>query len=129
MIVCTSGYFNPVHVGHLRLFKEASKLGKLTVIVDNDEQVKLKGGEFMNQDERMEILKAIKYVDKVVLSIDKDRTIKETLALVNPDIFVKGGDSTKENVPELEVCEKLGIKVIFGVGGDKIQSSSWLKNK
>jgi cytidyltransferase-like protein len=127
--ICTSGYYNPLHIGHLKLLKEASKLGdKLIVIVNNDEQVKLKGGKFMPEDERVEIVKAIKYVDKVVLSIDKDRTVCKTLELIDPDIFAKGGDSTNDNVPELEVCKKKGIKIVFNVGGDKIQSSSWLKN-
>jgi len=124
-IVCTSGYFNPLHIGHLNLLKEAKALGDyLVVIVDNDEQVKLKGGKpFMNQEERMEIVKAIRYVDKVVLSIDKDRTITQTLKSISPDIFAKGGDSTPENTPEKD----LGIEVVYGVGGDKVQSSSWLK--
>ena len=124
-IVCTSGYFNPVHIGHINLFREAKKYGDyLVVIVNNDEQVKLKGSKpFMDENERAEIIKAIKYVDKVILATDKDRTIKETLTRLAPDVFVKGGDSTEENTPELE----LGIKVVFGVGGGKIQSSSWLK--
>lgn len=128
-IVCTSGYFNPLHAGHLKLLKEARKYGDyLVVIVDNDAQVKLKGSKvFMNEDERVEIVKAIKYVDKVVLSVDTDRTIQTTLFRLNPDVFVKGGDSTPENTPELELCKELGIKVVFGVGGNKIQSSSWLK--
>lgn len=129
-IVCTSGYYNPFHIGHLSLFKEAIKYGDyLVVIVDNDEQVKLKGAvPFMNENERVEIIKSIKYVHKVILSIDKDRTITETLKRINPAVFIKGGDSTQENTPELELCKQLGIKVVFGVGGDKIQSSSWLKN-
>lgn len=124
-IVCTSGYFNPLHIGHLELFKEAKTLGDyLVVIVNNDEQVKLKGSKtFMDEDERVEIIKAIRYVDKVVLSIDKDKTIRETLKKISPDIFAKGGDSTSENTPEID----LGIKVVFNVGGDKIQSSSNLK--
>lgn len=129
-IVCTSGYFNPFHIGHLNLFKEAIKYGDyLVVIVDNDEQVKLKGSvPFMNEKERIEIIKSIKYVHKVILSIDKDKSIKETLKKIHPAVFLKGGDSTPENTPELELCQQLGIKVVFGVGGDKIQSSSWLKN-
>jgi cytidyltransferase-like protein len=129
-VVCTSGYYNPVHIGHIRLFKEAQKGGNfVVVIVNNDEQVKLKGSKpFMNEKERMEVISSIKYVDKVILSIDKDRTIRETLKRINPDIFMKGGDSTPENTPELELCKELGIKVEFGVGGGKIQSSSWLKD-
>jgi cytidyltransferase-like protein len=124
-IICTSGYFNPLHIGHLKLLEESKKLGDyLVVIVNNDEQVKLKGSKvFMNQEERMEIVKAIRYVDKVILSIDTDRTVMKTLSRLNPDLFVKGGDSTEDNVPEKE----LGIKVLLGVGGGKIQSSSWLK--
>lgn len=118
-------------MGHINLFKEAIKYGDyLVVIVNNDEQVKLKGGEpFMDQSERMEIIKSIKYVDKVILSIDINRTIEKTLERINPAVFIKGGDSTEENTPELDLCKQLGIKVVFGVGGKKIQSSSWLKNK
>lgn len=125
-VVCTSGYFNPIHIGHLNLLKEAKKHGDyLVVIVNNDEQVKLKGSKpFMNEKERMEIIKAIKYVDKVVLSIDKDRTVMKTLERLNPDVFVKGGDSTEDNVPE----KALGIEIVLGVGGGKVQSSSWLKD-
>lgn len=125
-IVATSGYFNPLHIGHLNLIKEAKALGDyLVVIVNNNEQVKLKGSKiFQDEKERVEIVKALKYVDKVILSIDKDRTIRETLKTINPDIFAKGGDSTPENTPEKD----LGIKVVYNVGGSKIQSSSWLKN-
>lgn len=128
-IVCTSGYFNPLHIGHLRLLEEAKALGDyLVVIVNNDEQVRLKGSkEFQDEQERMEIVKAIRFVDKVVLSIDKDRTITETLKSIRPTIFAKGGDSTLDNTPELEVCKEMGTKVIFNIGGSKIQSSSWLK--
>lgn len=123
--VCTSGFFNPVHVGHIKLMEEAKKLGDyLVVIVNNDEQVKLKGSKvFMNEQERCAIIRALRCVDEVVLSIDKDRTVIETLKMIKPDIFAKGGDSTDTNVPEKDVCGKL----ILGVGGDKIQSSSWLK--
>jgi len=126
--VCTSGYMNPLHVGHLELFKQAKALGDyLIVIVNNDEQVKLKGSvPFMNQIERCEIVDAIRYVDEVVLSIDHDRTICKTLAMVQPDVFAKGGDSTPDNVPEKEVCDVHNIKLAFGIGGGKIQSSSTL---
>lgn len=123
--VVTSGYFNPIHIGHIKLLKEAKKLGdKLIVIVNNDEQVKLKGSTpFMNELERAEIVANIKCVDGVVVSIDNDRTVSKTLKLLKPDIFAKGGDSTPDNTPERD----LGINIIYGVGGNKIQSSSWLK--
>lgn len=128
IIVVTSGYYNPLHVGHLKLLEEASKLGgRLIVIVNNDEQVKLKGSKvFMNEKERCAILRAIKYVDEVILSVDSDRTVRKTLEMIKPDIFAKGGDSTDENVPEQEVCDKHHIKIVLDVGGGKIQSSSWL---
>jgi D-beta-D-heptose 7-phosphate kinase/D-beta-D-heptose 1-phosphate adenosyltransferase len=127
--VCTSGYYNPFHKGHLKLLEEASKLGDwLVVIVNNDEQVKLKGSKvFMDEEERCDIMRTIRYVDEVVLSIDKDRTVRLTLDMIKPNIFVKGGDSTPENVPEKDVCDKNGTTILFDIGGDKIQSSSWLK--
>ncbi|MDD5145037.1 MAG: adenylyltransferase/cytidyltransferase family protein [Candidatus Pacebacteria bacterium] len=131
IIVATSGYFNPVHVGHVRLFDAAKKLGtKLVVIVNNDEQVKLKGSiPFMNEKERMEIVSSFAPIDNIILAVDKDKTVCETLKLIKPDIFAKGGDRTKDNVPEMEVCREIGCKVVFGVGdGGKIQSSSWLIN-
>jgi len=129
--VVTSGYFNPVHIGHIKLFEEASKLGDwLVVIVNNDNQVKLKGSKvFMDETERCDIIRAIRYVDEVILSVDQDRTICQTLDMIKPNIFAKGGDSTPDNVPEKEVCEKNNTQIIYNVGGDKIQSSSWLKSK
>lgn len=124
--VCTSGYFDPLHVGHLDLLTAAKSLGDhLTVIVNSDAQVKLKGSvPFMCELERCLIVAALECVDEVVLSIDADRTVCETLQLIGPDIFAKGGDSTPDNVPEQEIC-----RVMFGVGGGKVQSSSWLKKK
>lgn len=131
--VCTSGYFNPGHRGHLKLLEEAKTLGDhLVVIVNNDEQVRLKGSKvFMNEIERCEMIYALKCVDEVILSVDNDRTISKTLQMISPNIFAKGGDSTFDNIPlsELEVCRDNGIEMILGVGGGKIQSSSWLKAK
>jgi len=136
-IVVTSGYFNPLHKGHLNLFKNARRLadsdgpGSLfIVIVNNDKQVKLKGSKkFMNEKERLELVRAIRYVDAAVLSTDTDGTVKNTLKALMPDCFVKGGDSKPTNTPELELCKKLGITILFNVGGDKVQSSSKLKNE
>ncbi len=136
-IVVTSGYFNPLHIGHINLIREAKKLGEfLVVIVNNDEQVKIKGSDpFMPESERMEIIKALKHVDEVFLSIDKDKTVIKSLERIFQKykgielIFAKGGDSTSENVPELDICNKFGAQVVLDVGGGKIQSSSWLINK
>lgn len=127
ILVVTSGYFDPLHEGHLELFSRAKKLGtKLVVIVNNDRQARQKKGfSFMTEKERLEIVKSLKMVDRAVLAVDKDRTVCETLKLLKPDIFAKGGDSTLENVPEKEICDKFGIRLAMGLG-DKIQSSSWL---
>jgi cytidyltransferase-like protein len=124
--VCTSGYFNPLHKGHVKLLQEAKALGNyLVVIVNNDIQVGLKGSKrFMDEQERCEIVKALRCVDEVVLSIDTDRTVCETIKLIKPDIFAKGGDSTPDNVPEKDLVPA----IVYNVGGDKIQSSSTLKN-
>ncbi len=128
-VVCTSGFFNPFHKGHLNLLREAKKLGdKLIVIVNTDDQVKLKGSKiFMNQWERLEIIESIRYVDQAILCVDQDMTVNKTLKMIRPDIFAKGGDSVLENTPETEICKQLGTEVVFNVGGGKIQSSRWLK--
>lgn len=129
VLVAVSGYFNPVHIGHIRLFEGAKKLGtKLIVIVNNDEQVKLKGSfSFINEKDRVEIIAALVMVDNVILAIDKDKTVCKTLELIKPNIFANGGDRTKENIPEKAICKKINCKMVFNVGkGGKIQSSSWL---
>jgi cytidyltransferase-like protein len=129
-IIATSGYYNPLHSGHIALFREAKLAhpdANLVVIVNNDKQVALKGSvPFMSESERMEVVRTNKYVDAVMLSIDEDRSIQKTLAQLNPDIFLKGGDSTADNTPELAWCDENGVQIIFGVGGEKVQSSSWL---
>jgi len=129
--IAVSGYFNPIHKGHIRYLKEAKALGdELIVILNNDKQVKIKKNKpFMDENERYEILSSIKYVNKVIISIDKDETVCKTLELIKPDYFVKGGDRTLNNIPEKKICKKLGIKILTGIGGKKIQSSSWLLNK
>jgi len=125
--VAVSGYFNPIHVGHIRLLKAAKELGdKLIVIVNNDKQVMLKKGRIIiPEDQRMEIVQAIRDVDEAVLSIDDDRTVRKTLAMVKPDIFANGGDqASPRHIPETPVCEELSIKMIFGVGGEDKPDSS-----
>jgi len=130
-VVAVSGYFDPPHIGHLRMFEEAKKLGDiLLVIVNNEEQQKLKGSiPFMPLIDRIELLQALKPVDIVVRSIDKDKTVCSTLKALRPDIFANGGDRGQGNVPEESVCEDLGIKMVYGVGGGKVRSSSELINE
>lgn len=128
IVVTTSGGFDPVHVGHIRLFREAKALGdKLVVILNTDDfLLKKKGYVFMPFDERKEILESIKYVDKVIPCIDTDQTVSKTLEKLRPDVFAKGGDRKESNTPELPICKELNIRVVFNVGGGKVQSSSWL---
>jgi cytidyltransferase-like protein len=125
MKIVASGYFDPIHIGHIEYLKKAKELGgKLIVIVNNDKQALLKKGfSFMNEKERMEVVKNIKYVDDVFLSIDDDKTVCKSLEKLKPDIFAKGGDRNSSNIPEMEVCKKYNIKLIDGLG-EKIQSSS-----
>jgi D-beta-D-heptose 7-phosphate kinase/D-beta-D-heptose 1-phosphate adenosyltransferase len=137
-VIITSGYFNPLHIGHINLIREAKNLGDfLVVIVNNDEQVKLKGSvPFMPEQERIEIIRALRYADDVILSVDKDRSVAESLKMIAQKYpeqllyFAKGGDRNAGNIPESEtnVCKEFKIEVINGVGGGKVQSSSWLLN-
>jgi len=128
-IVCVSGYFDPIHVGHLEYFKFSKKIGtKLMVIVNNDDQAILKKGKaFMPCDERMKIIEEFKCVDYVVKSIDTDRTVCNTLKNIEPKphYFCNGGDQNNNTIPEGPVCAERGIELRDGFG-DKIQSSSWL---
>lgn len=129
-IVAVSGYFNPLHSGHINLLKEAKKLGnKLIVILNNDKQCALKGNIFMNEQERMEILKSLLVIDEVKLAIDIDHSVCKTLELIKPHIFANGGDRFRNNIPEAKICKELGIKMVFNVGGEKTQSSSNLLHK
>jgi D-beta-D-heptose 7-phosphate kinase/D-beta-D-heptose 1-phosphate adenosyltransferase len=130
IIVAASGYFDPIHIGHIEYLKKAKELagenGELIVIVNNEKQAALKKGkEFMPFKERMEIVKALRCVDSVIGSIDEDPTVCKTLEMLKPNIFAKGGDRFSYEIPEAEICKKYGIKIIHGLG-EKIQSSSSL---
>ena len=124
-VVVASGYFDPIHVGHIEYLELAKKLGdKLVVIVNNDWQATLKKGKpFMNEKDRLKIVSSLKCVDEVFLSIDKDKTVCKSLEAINPDIFAKGGDRFSDEIPESKICEKLNIDIIDGLG-KKIRSSS-----
>ena len=128
-----SGGFDPIHIGHVRLFKEARALGdKLVVILNNDNWLKNKKGYvFMPEEERKEVIEALKSVDEVVITNHPenpdDMSVCDTLRLVKPDIFANGGDRKQDNVPEVAVCEEIGAETVFNVGfGGKVQSSSEL---
>jgi len=129
-IVVASGYFDPLHIGHLEYLEKARKLGnKLIVIINNDFQTKMKKGfVFMSQEDRMKIIKALKYVDDVFLSIDNDESVCKSLELLKPDIFAKGGDRKINEIPETPICRKLGIEIVDGLG-EKIRASSDLIKK
>ena len=135
--IIVSGYFNPLHKGHLELFEKAKAKGdQLWVIVNSDIQRELKGSkEFMDQNERLIIVSAIEIVDKALISIDKDKTqcatLKELAEKHSGDYelyFANGGDQNNDSIPEVSVCKEMGIILIEGLG-NKIQSSSWLLKK
>ena len=132
--IIVSGYFNPIHKGHLEYFNNAKALcDELFVIVNNDHQRVLKGSkEFQNENERMIIVSNIKAVDKAILSIDQDRTVCETIRMIASEYgaeyelgFANGGDQNNDTIPERPICEEMNIALIDGLG-DKIQSSSRL---
>jgi D-beta-D-heptose 7-phosphate kinase/D-beta-D-heptose 1-phosphate adenosyltransferase len=136
-LVIVSGYFNPIHKGHLEYFQNARALGdELLVIVNSDFQRELKGSKaFQDETERLFIVSNIKAVDRALISIDKDRTVCATLAQIADELggeyqlaFANGGDQKNDIIPEGPICDWLGIELFDGLG-DKIQSSSWLLNK
>jgi D-beta-D-heptose 7-phosphate kinase/D-beta-D-heptose 1-phosphate adenosyltransferase len=136
VVVAVSGGFDPVHIGHVRMFNEAKKLGdKLVVILNNDNWLKAKKGYcFMDQNERKEIIEAFEAVDEVVFTDHPenplDMSVCHKILEIKPHIFANGGDRTNNNVPELVVCEQISCATVYNVGhGGKVQSSSWLIEK
>lgn len=130
-IVAVSGGFDPVHIGHVRMFQEAKKLGdRLVVIVNNDNWLrKKKGYNFMDENERKEIIEAFACVDEVMLTAHpadpEDMSVCNELQQLRPDIFANGGDRKEDNIPEYQLCNALGVRMAFNVGhGGKVQSSS-----
>ena len=124
-VVAVSGYFDPIHVGHLEYLKMAKNLGdKLIVIINSDYQEGLKKGiSFMPEDDRLEIVKSLRCVDEVFLSIDKDKSVCKSLEYLKPDIFANGGNRSLNEIPETAVMKKYNIEMIDGLGM-KIRSSS-----
>ncbi len=136
-VVAISGGFDPLHIGHIQLIKEAKALGDFLVVILNNDSwlMKKKGFVFMNQTERAAVLEAIRYVDKVVITNHgpnpSDMSVCSELEAIKPNIFANGGDRKPDGdpIPEVELCHKLGIEVVYNVGGGKIQSSSELVKK
>ena len=139
-IIVLSGGFDPVHKGHLRMFREASNLGHQVIVGLNSDDwlTRKKGQPFMKFEERKEIIEGFKYVNQVIAFNDSDDTANEAIRNVydmfdyqNEDYniyFANGGDRGKGNVPELDICRDLNVTMLWGIGGGKIQSSSWLIN-
>ena len=137
-VIILSGGFDPVHKGHIRMFREAANLGAQVIVGLNSDEwlTRKKEKPFMNWDERAEILESCKFVNQVLPFDDSDETandiIKEVCSLYRDfDVniyFANGGDRGKGNVPELDICKDLNVVMLWGVGGGKIQSSSWLIN-
>ena len=124
-VVVASGYFDPLHVGHLDYLQMSKKLGdKLIVIVNNDVQTRLKKGKpFMSDIDRLRIVNALECVDEVVLSMDHNSSVCKTLKAIKPHIFANGGDRKEEEIPEAKICRELNIEMRDGLG-EKIRSSS-----
>ena len=134
--VAVSGGFDPLHIGHVRLFEAARKLGdRLIVIINNDNWIELKKGKaFMPDTERKELIEALSVVDEVYLTKHdkgtKDMSVCKSLEDIKPDIFANGGDRKEDNIPEVDTCKNINCKMVFNVGqGGKVQSSSWLIDK
>lgn len=131
--VAVSGGFDPIHIGHVRLFEEAKKLGgRLVVILNNDHWLKKKKGyAFMSQEERAEVIRALRAVDEVIVTEHQknpeDMSVCRELEKLKPEVYANGGDRHAGNIPEYELCQRLGIEMVFNVGqGGKVQSSSEL---
>ena len=131
-VVAVSGGFDPLHIGHVRMFEKARALGdELVVILNNDNWLKAKKGfAFMPEKERKEVIKALRMVDRVVLTSHAenatDMSVSKELLKIRPHIFANGGDRKLNNIPEVVVCGRINCDMVFNIGkGGKVQSSSW----
>jgi cytidyltransferase-like protein len=141
-VIINSGYFNPIHPGHIECMELSKALGdELIVIINNDHQAELKRGvpSFQDEQYRMQIVRALKPVDRVVLSIDTDGGVVQSLhdlivelqtdPTVTQIIFAKGGDRFGSEVPEAELCKKMGVTLVDGIGLKTHNSSDYVPKK
>lgn len=134
-LVAVNGCFDPIHSGHIALFREAAKLGRVIVILKGDKRIRRKKIPLLSADERAEIVRSIRYVDDVFIydcGDERDHEdFSEALEILKPDIYAAGADrKNSQDIPLIfPTCEKLGIKIIYGVGGDKISHSSEILKK
>lgn len=127
-----SGYFSPLHAGHLDMIEGAAELGdEVIVIVNNNaQQIMKKGKLIIDEADRLRVVKALRLVDHAIIAVDEDRTVSASLEKIAKDfgeytlIFANGGDRKPEFVPEAAVCEAHGIELQFGIGGDNKADSS-----
>jgi len=123
--IMVSGGFDPIHIGHVRMIVDASSYGDVIVVANSDDWLmRKKGYVFMPWEERAEIIRAMKGVKDVVRVDDSDGTVCDAIKKMKPDFFANGGDRKTNNTPEKEVCESIGVAMLWNIGGVKIQSSS-----
>jgi len=129
-LIAVSGGFDPIHRGHVRMIREAAKLGDVVVILNSDDWLlRKKDYKFMDFAERSYIAGCIKGVTLTSGVDDTDGTVCEALRRIKPDIFANGGDRYDTNTPEMDVCKELRIEMLWNIGGGKEQSSSGLVDK
>ena len=125
--IMVSGGFDPIHIGHIRMILDAAKHGEVVVVANSDDWLmRKKGYVFMSWEERAEIIGSIRGVVRVEHVDDSDNSVCEAIQRCRPDAFANGGDRKGNNTPEVALCDKLGIDLVWNVGGGKIQSSSKL---
>lgn len=124
-VIALSGGFDPMHIGHVRMIQDAARLGSVHIYLNTDEWLmRKKGYVFMPLKDRAEILWGLKDVDLVIPASDADGTVCNSIEMMKPHMFGNGGDRTDKNTPEKELCERLGVEMVYNLGGDKIRSSS-----
>lgn len=129
-MVCVSGGFDPLHEGHLAMFRDAAAHGPLTVILNSDAWLlRKKGFVFLPWQQRAELIGDLRYVAAVSHVDDSDNTVCEALSRLKPRFFANGGDRKPGNTPEMDVCEKLGIALLWNIGGGKANNSSEIARK